>query len=168
MTHSYRELADLAFRAYPDDEREVEAFIHCRHKGIEFVLIATGDEAYGDICDPLDSGYGTGNRTTRGYLYARYPEDKRGALGGGKLGNRVQGCSGWPAYLLSVDAARKLWPKGWVIRVTEVRFGAWLVEGWLGDKSTRSKPDVSVTDVGEAKARTVAALEALGRIEQMA
>ncbi len=96
-----------------EPDREIDAHVHCVKEGLEFVLLATGDEAYGDICDPSDRGYGTGNRCTSGMLYARYPDSKNPpTLGGGKRGNKVQGCTP-PRYSASLDEVVKLVPDGW-------------------------------------------------------
>ena len=99
----------------------MDAHVHCVREGLTFVLIGTGNEAYGDICDPSDSGYGSKNTTVRGTLYARYPDNKNPpTLGGGRRGNIVQGCE--PArYTASLDAAMSLVPSG---------CSEWNVEGW--------------------------------------
>ena len=96
-------------------DRELDAHVHCVREGLTFVLIGTGNEAYGDICDPSDSGCGSKNTTVRGTLYARYPDNKNPpTLGGGRRGNIVQGCE--PArYTASLDAAMSLVPSGWNI-----------------------------------------------------
>jgi hypothetical protein len=103
-------LLELAERceAAAGPDREIDARVHCAHEGLEFVLLAAGEEVYGDICDPADNGYGSGNKCTSGLLYARYPDHKNPAtLGGGKRGNRVQGCTA-PRYTSSLDAAMTL------------------------------------------------------------
>ena len=101
-------LADRVEKATGAD-RELDAHVHCVREGLTFVLIGTGNEAYGDICDPSDSGYGSKNTTVRGTLYARYPDNKNPpTLGGGRRGNIVQGCE--PArYTASLDAAMSLY-----------------------------------------------------------
>lgn len=102
--------AELAARceAAEGPDRELDALIHCVHEGLEFVLIGTGKEAYGSICDPSDSGFGSPNTTTPGLLYARYPDHKNPpTLGGGKRGNIVQGCTA-RHYTASLDAAMQL------------------------------------------------------------
>ena len=105
------ELAERCERAVSSD-RELDCLIHCAHEGLDFVCLATGNEIYGDICDPSDSGYGTNNKTSPGLLYARYPDHKNlPTLGGGKRGNIVQGCTP-PAYTASIDAAMSLVPEG--------------------------------------------------------
>jgi hypothetical protein len=94
--------------------RELDAEIACAHHGLEPVLlVATGKEVYGAICDPSDGGYGTSNTCTRGYCYARFPDKLRPpTLGGGKRGNIVQGFT--PAsYTASIDSALTLVPEGW-------------------------------------------------------
>ena len=100
-------LADRVEKATGAD-RELDAHVHCVREGLTFVLIGTGNEAYGDICDPSDSGYGSKNTTVRGTLYARYPDNKNPpTLGGGRRGNIVQSCE--PArYTASLDAAMSL------------------------------------------------------------
>jgi hypothetical protein len=76
-------------------------------------------------------------------------------------------CSHWEAnqdFTSRVDAAKFLWPNGWYIRVTEVRFGLWRVEGWQGDKSVNVPADVEALAPSEAQARTAAALRAYAKI----
>lgn len=74
-------------------------------------------------------------------------------------------CSHWESnrdFTSRVDDARSLWPEGWFIRVTQVRFGMWRVEGWKGDKSVNTPADVESLAPTEAQARTAAALKARG------
>lgn len=123
-------------------DRELDAHVHCVREGLTFVLIGTGNEAYGDICDPSDSGYGSKNTTVRGTLYARYPDNKNPpTLGGGRRGNIVQSCE--PArYTASLDAAMSLVPSGLILRnYQSSRFVphscevalSWAHGGWLGN-----------------------------------
>ena len=120
-------LLALASRVEPATgaDRELDAHVHCVREGLTFVLIGTGNEAYGDICDPSDSGYGSNNTTVRGTLYARYPDNKNPpALGGGRRGNIVQGCTP-PRYTASLDAAMSLVPSG----ARRVEFGTYEANG---------------------------------------
>jgi hypothetical protein len=62
-----------------------------------------------------------------------------------------------PSYTASVDDARKLWPRGWHIRVSTAGFGMWRVEGWRDSRVDRMA-DVDVVALTEATARTAAGL----------
>lgn len=50
--------------------------------------------------------------------------------------------------------------KGWIIRISQIRFGMWLVEMWHGDKSFRETPNVSVIAAHPSLALLAAILRA--------
>lgn len=105
-------------------DRELDARLWCWSTGTEFIKIADGSEAYGDLCREGEHGYGWKSKVVRGALVLRHsePQDR---------GNQTQCWSNWPpashAYTASVDAAlalveRVLGPKFWMFcrgRVSE-------------------------------------------------
>ena len=116
------DLNTLAERCERSDggDRELDALLHCVREELDFVLLATGNEAYGDICDPSDSGYGRPNKCTPGKLYARFPDHKNPpTLGGGKRANKVQGCTP-DRYTASIDAALTLVPEECLAAIKEL------------------------------------------------
>lgn len=70
----------------------------------------------------------------------------------------------WPvaAYTASIDAADSVTPSNFVRRISQIRFGMWLVELWNGDKSFRTPCDVESAGCTEPLARLAAALKARG------
>ena len=63
-------------------------------------------------------------------------------------------------YTTTIDGAASLMPDGWVVRVSQIRFGMWRVEAWRGDKSFKSPHDAESVAESEPQARTTAALRA--------
>lgn len=63
-------------------------------------------------------------------------------------------------FCQSLDDARDLRRPGWLLRVTEARFGVWNVELWEGDKSTKTPADVQALAMEAAAAETAAWLRA--------
>lgn len=108
------EIADCV-EALSGTSREVNARVACIARGLEpVILVANIDDVYGKICDPTDSGYGSGNRCSSGLCYARFPDHLNPpTLGGGTRGNIVQGFTP-AAYTGSLDAIMTLMPTGLV------------------------------------------------------
>ncbi len=68
----------------------------------------------------------------------------------------------------SRDAAQKLHDElvsGWIIRISQIRFGFWRVQLWKGDKSFGDPHDVESFAGKESLARTGAILRALASME---
>ena len=65
-----------------------------------------------------------------------------------------------PWYMEALEDAVSLWPAGWYVQVTQIRFGMWQVKGGCGDKSVNAPADVESVAGSEAVARTIAALRA--------
>lgn len=156
------ELIELAARveAATGADRSLDALIHCVREDLEFVLFSTGNEAYGDICDPGDSGHGTKNRCSPGMLYARYSDHKNPpTLGGGKRGNSVQGCTP-DHYTASLDAAMSLVPEGHVWDAGTSRFTDSPAFANVGRRDQDSDYDSEAFAATPALALTAAALKA--------
>jgi hypothetical protein len=63
-------------------------------------------------------------------------------------------------YTTSLDAAMSLVPKGWVQRLSQIRFGLWKHELWKGDKSFNELYDAQGIAPTPASALTAACLRA--------
>lgn len=93
---------------------------------------------------------------------ARFVPDRPSPFGEGWLDKRVEP----RPYTASLDAAMTLVPEGWVLRLSQIRFGMWQVELWQGDKSFKTDPDVRSIAATPALALTAASLRALAQKEQ--
>lgn len=76
------------------------------------------------------------NPTAGTFVDGRISWSPPNAWGGGPWGTPL------PKYSTSMDDSYTLIPKGWYLRLTQIRFGLWHVELWDGDKSVNTPADI--------------------------